>query len=97
MTNAARTAESIHSIEVGHTVRGQYCGYDYAGTVSTRRLHTLNHHITEFCVDLREPVVIFGSAREHIMINASDDLAAAARFVGGAPDTISKTGIADGR
>jgi hypothetical protein len=68
-------------------VHGEYFGIPYTGIVTHQRPHTMNHHIQMFSVQLDAPLTVFGLERNSLLINASDDPAALAHFLGHAPDT----------
>ena len=82
--------ENIWTLQVGQRVAGNYMGaFPYRGTVTAFRGHTMNHQIALVFVDLDAPIEVFGAERDSLVINASNDAAAASRFSGGiAPDTI---------
>jgi hypothetical protein len=82
---------TIHTIQNGARVQGEYCGHPYQGTVTAQRPHTMNHRIQMFWVALDAPVDIFGLVRDSLIIHGSDSYEAALHFNGGtSADTIEQ-------
>lgn len=81
MTNTLTTTGATRSATgkapmPGDKVRGTYIHSPFAGTVRSRRGHTINWAVTEFAIDLDEPVyiaIIDRTEERSLLIYASHD------------------------
>lgn len=80
---------NVWTLQAGDKVNGKYMGqFDYSGRISSLRPHTINHKILMVFVELDNAIDVFGASRDSLVIHASNDEAAAAKFSGGDADTI---------
>jgi hypothetical protein len=59
-------------LNIGDRVEGKYIdGSKYVGTITSRRFNTMNQDIMEYSVEVDEPIKVYGSYRDNIIISVN--------------------------
>jgi hypothetical protein len=56
-------------IKVGQKVKGRYYGLDFEGVILEYRHHTVRNDLIIVTVQLNEPLTLYGTVRESILVD----------------------------